>query len=260
MLFITTREKFALRWLFLNPLHRLYPSEVGDQWVEKDRLFKLVLHLVRALGQWIRMPTRQRVTLIAAGAGAGIAATFNAPIGGIAFAVELLLVSVNAGTLAVVSIATVTASYVGRAYLGVAPAFNIPELTVPDYHLSNLVTLLTYLPFGVLIGLTSNLFIKMIYWFEDKFELLPLNYYFRHALGMLILGIMMYCLIRFTGHYYNQGVGYATITDILKGILTHPGFLLLLCVLKLLATSLTLGSGASGGIFLAGLIYGRHAR
>jgi len=73
---------------------------------------------------------------------------------------------------------------------------------------------------------------------------------------MLILGVMMYLFLIKTGHYYIQGVGYATIVDVLKSILSDPWFLLLLCGMKLLATSLTLGSGASGGVFSPGLFMG----
>lgn len=208
------------------------------------------------LGQIIRMPMRQRVTLIAAGAGAGIAATFNAPIGGVAFAVELLLVSVNASTMAVVAMATITASYIGRMFLGLYPAFDIPSLAVPETHLTKVAELALFIPFGILIGLASTIFIRMIYWFEDKFESLPFSYYLRHMLGMLMLGIIIYAFMHFTGHYYVQGVGYATIVDVLTGMLKHPWFLLLLFAAKLLATSLTLGSGASGGVFSPGLFMG----
>ncbi len=208
------------------------------------------------LGQWVHMPVRQRVTLIAAGAGAGIAATFNAPIGGIAFAVELLLVSINASTLAVVAIATITAAYIGRFFLGLSPAFNIPELTIPTWHLASLAELLLFIPFAILIGFASTAFIQSIYWFEDRFERLPMNYYFQHMLGMFTLGLTLYLFMTLTGHYYVQGVGYATIVDVLKSTLLNPWFLLLLCVAKLFATSLTLGSGASGGVFSPALFMG----
>jgi chloride channel protein, CIC family len=208
------------------------------------------------LGQMIAMPIRQRVTLIAAGAGAGIAATFNAPIGGMVFAIELLLVSVNAATLSVVAVATLTATYIGRIFLGLDPAFNIPALAIPNLHVMGAASLLLFLPFGVLVGVASTIFIRLIYWFEDKFDALPMSYYLRHMLGMLMLGLMMLGFMHFSGHYYIQGVGYATIVDILKTVLQHPWFLLLLFFAKLLATSLTLGSGASGGIFSPGLFMG----
>jgi CIC family chloride channel protein len=73
---------------------------------------------------------------------------------------------------------------------------------------------------------------------------------------MLCVGVMMYLLFRHAGQYYIQGVGYATIMDILQDSLTDPWFLLLLMVLKLLATSLSLGSGASGGVFSPALFMG----
>ena len=91
---------------------------------------------------------------------------------------------------------------------------------------------------------------------EDLFEAMPGNYYTRHALGMLCVGVMMFLLMRHTGHYYVEGVGYATIMDILRGSLSSPWFLLLLAALKLLATCLSLGSGASGGVFSPALFMG----
>ncbi len=209
-----------------------------------------------ALGQWIKMPVRQRIILIAAGAGAGIAATFNAPIGGIAFAVELLLVSVNAATLAVVSISTIAAAYIGRHFMGLYPAFDIPELAIPGRSTTDLIDLLLMVPFGILIGVASTLFVRTIYWFEDRFEDLPINPYLRHMFGMFIVGIILYVCMRASGHYYLQGVGYATIVDVLAGLLKHPWFLLLLFFAKLIATGLTLGSGGSGGIFSPTLFMG----
>ncbi len=201
------------------------------------------------LGQVIRMPVNQRVSLIAAGAGGGIAATFNAPIGGLAFAMELIMPAITAVTVLPVALATATATYVGRYFFGLQPPFDIPELTFPAPHLNNPVVFLLFAGFGLLLGLVAALFVRAIYWFEDRFDSLPGNYYTRHILGMLVVGMMIYLLITQAGHYYVQGVGYATVEDILRGTLSSPTFLLLLVGAKLLATSLTLGSGASGGIF-----------
>jgi CIC family chloride channel protein len=116
--------------------------------------------------------------------------------------------------------------------------------------------MLAWIGFGVLLGVVSMIYIRALYGFEDMFERMPGNDYTCHALGMLLVGIMMYLLLRYTGHYAIQGVGYATIQDILQQLLLHPSFLLLLFALKLLATSLTLGSGASGGIFSPSLFMG----
>src|SRR6516165_8097521 len=80
------------------------------------------------LGQIIRMPPGQRITLVAAGAGAGIAATFNTPIGGVMFAVELMMPEVSVRTFLPVAIATGTATFVGRLFFGSQPAFTVPPV------------------------------------------------------------------------------------------------------------------------------------
>lgn len=208
------------------------------------------------LGQLLKVPARQRITLIAAGAGGGIAATFNAPLGGVLFAIELLLVSVNVRNLVPVTLATVIATYVGRSLLGAQPAFNFPPLQINDFHLLNPWALLMYLPLGLLLGLAAVLFVRSIYWAEDFFDALPVNAYVRHMLGMLGVGLIIWLLLRFTGYYYVQGVGYATIMDVIRGTLTDPWFLLGLAALKLLVTCLTLGSGGSGGVFSPALFMG----
>lgn len=208
------------------------------------------------LGQLIRMPARQRITLIAAGSGAGIAATFNAPLGGIVFAIELLLISVNTTNVLLVGIAAVTATHIGRLLIGTSPSFPIPQLEQATAHLNQALGLGILVLLGVLMGLVSVAFIRGLYWAEDRFNAMPGNYYTRHTLGMLCVGIMIYLLMRYTGHYYVQGVGYATIVDVLSGALSDPLFLLLLFSLKLLATCLSLGSGASGGVFSPALFMG----
>ena len=208
------------------------------------------------LGQWIPIPPRDRVILMAAGAGAGIAATFNAPLGGILFAVELLLVSINSRSIFSLTVATTAATYVGRLLMGANPAFDVPALQFPNFGMEPALGLISFIPFAIICGLVSTLFIRAIYWSEDRFESMPGNYYSRHMLGMLCMGILMYSMQHFTGHFYVEGVGYAAIMNVLTETLTNPWFLLLLCGLKLVATCLTLGSGASGGVFSPALFMG----
>ncbi len=209
-----------------------------------------------SVGQWLRLPAWQRTTLIAAGAGAGIAATFNTPIGGVLFAAELLLHEISVWTLVPVVIATASASYVGRYFFGPNPAFAIPELRLDYFHLTHPVLLIAYVGLGLLIGLVSVVYIRSIYAFEDFFDAKIRNPYLRHTSGMLLLGILIYVLMRQTGSYHVEGVGYATIQQVLAGTLTSFWLLLLLFGLKLFATSLTLGSGASGGVFSPALFLG----
>ncbi len=209
------------------------------------------------LGQVIRMPHWQRIVLIAAGAGGGIAATFNTPVGGLLFAIEIMMNEISVRTLVPVAISTATATYIGRVVFGPSPSFIIPRFEIPFFHVTEPAILLSYVGLGLLMGLISALFIKSIYGFEDFFDKrIRGSYYRRHLLGMLVVGVMLYTTFTLFGHYYIQGVGYATIQDILTGANLSMGFLLLLAVLKLVATSLTLGSGASGGIFSPALFLG----
>jgi chloride channel protein, CIC family len=209
------------------------------------------------LGQIIRMPTWQRITLIGAGTGGGIAATFNTPIGGLLFAAELMLHEVSVRTIVPVAISTATATYIGQIFFGPRPSFVIPRFETPYFHLYNPMVLLSYLVLGVILGILSAVYIKSIYGFEDFFnERIRGSYYIRHGIGMFLVGVMIYLLMMIQGHYYIEGIGYATVQDILSGTLSQPTLLLLLFILKLLATSLTLGSGASGGIFSPSLYLG----
>lgn len=209
------------------------------------------------LGQVITMPAWQRVTLVGAGAAAGIAATFNTPIGGMFFAIEIMLHEVSVRTLVPVIIATATATYVGQYFLGAYPAFVIPELQTFSFQLTNPLVLLSYVGLGLLMGVASAIYIRSIYAFEDFFEkYIGGSSYRRHMLGMFVVGLIFYFLISKYGHYYVEGVGYATIQDILTGKLTRFYLLLLLCLLELFTTSITLGSGASGGIFSPALFIG----
>ncbi|MFZ0431037.1 MAG: chloride channel protein [Acidobacteriota bacterium] len=209
------------------------------------------------LGQLLRIPPWQTITMIAAGAGGGIAATFNTPVGGVLFAIEIVLHELSSRTLVPVAISTATATYVGRFFFGAHPSFVIPAFQANDFHLESPLVFLTYALLGILTGIVSAVFIRSIYGFEDFFtEKIKGGYYVQHMLGMSIVGVTMYLLLQESGHYYVQGVGYATIQDVLSGKHFAFVFLLLLLGLKLLATSLTLGSGASGGIFSPALYMG----
>ena len=216
-----------------------------------------------SVGQIISMPARQRAMLIAAGAGGGIAATFNTPIGGIMFAIELVMPVVSPMSLLYVALSCITATYVGRSFFGVFPSFDIPSLAQVEGPGVPVSVLPWFVLFGLLLGLTAWVMTRGIYWFEDFFDSLPGNYYTRHMSGMLLVGLIVYGFMSYStplfgqpNHYYVQGVGYATIMDILRGDLTAVGFLLLLAVAKLLVTSLTLGSGASGGVFSPSMFIG----
>ena len=208
------------------------------------------------VGQLLRLPAWQRITMLAAGAGGGIAATFNTPIGGVLFAAELLLHEVSVWTLVPVVISTATATYIGQLLLGANPSFVIPAFETPYFHAASALVLLACVGLGFLTGAVSALFLRTIYWAEDFFDRAPGNYYTRHMAAMCIVGLFMEFTRRTAGHYYIVGIGYATIQDVLGGALASLPLLLGLFALKIVTTSLTLGSGGSGGIFSPSLFIG----
>jgi CIC family chloride channel protein len=210
--------------------------------------------LASTLGQIVPMAAWQRITLVAAGAGAGIAATFNTPIGGVMFAIELMLPEVSARTFLPVALATGAATFVGRIFFGIQPAFDLPLGLLVDQPAS-LTALIVYGLIGVSTGLAATLFIRGIEFAEEQFDRIR-NPYLRHAVGMFSIGVLIYALLRFAGQYYVEGVGYATIQALMDGRLAAPALLCLLFVTKLYATSASLGSGASGGIFSPSLFMG----
>lgn len=205
------------------------------------------------LGGFARVSRWQRATLVAAGGGAGIAATFNTPIGGVLFAVEVLMHEVSVRTLVPAALSTATATYVGRHLFGNEPAFVVP----PVHPTADAAVLPAYVALGALMALVAVIFIRSLYGAEDLFEkMVRRHQYLRHVIGMLGVGVTIEATMALTGHYYVQGVGYASVVDILTGSITNAWFLLALGGLKLLTTSLTLGSGGSGGIFSPSLFMG----
>ncbi|MGD9948580.1 MAG: chloride channel protein [Desulfobulbus sp.] len=212
------------------------------------------------MSQIFPMTAKQRITLIAAGAGGGIAATFNTPIGGLLFAIELLMHEVSVSTLVPVALATVTATYIGQLFFGVHPAFVIPALEQPYFSAVSPWLLLYYGLLGVCMGGLATLYIRSLYRFEDLFSGYSKHHpYLCHAGGMLAVGVLMYGIMLVTGHYYIDGVGYSAIQDALSGQMQAMGLMVALFAVKLLATCLTLGSGGSGGIFSPALFLGATA-
>jgi CIC family chloride channel protein len=207
------------------------------------------------LGQFVRMAPWQRITLVAAGAGAGIAATFNTPIGGVMFAIELMMPELSARTFLPVALATGTATFIGRIFFGIHPAFAMPTKLLASQSPATLDALLLYALLGALIGIAAAGFIRGLSFAESAFERIC-NPYLRNFVGMLIIGVMIYAFLISAGHYFVEGVGYSTIQAILVRGLDLPELLILLFAAKLAATSISLGAGSSGGIFSPSLFMG----
>jgi CIC family chloride channel protein len=209
-----------------------------------------------AFSQAIRLSTWQKVTLLSAGAGAGIAATFNTPLGGVLFALEILLPEVSNRTFLPVVISTGAATLLGRILIGPDPAFVVPEIQLPAAQSFGFQEALAFVLLGALCGIASFCFIRVLVFMEDWFPKIPGNAYTQNMIGMATIGVMMVVLTRVFGHPYVDGVGYGVIQSILDNNMTTVGLLILLFGLKLLATSISLGCGASGGIFSPSLYLG----
>ena len=109
---------------------------------------------------------------------------------------------------------------------------------------------------GILCGVASWAFIRLLVVMEDGFPKLPGNAYTQNIIGMAVIGLMMVVLTHAFGHPYVDGVGYGVIQSTLDNNMTAAGLLALLFVLKLFATTISLGCGASGGIFSPSLYLG----
>lgn len=196
------------------------------------------------VGQWLHFSDERVRNLVACGAAGGIAATFNAPIAGVIFALEVILQEFSVGYFSTVVISSVTASVIGRVVVGDVPAF-----PVPAYSLISVWELPLYAVLGIVAAFVATGFVFLLYKSEDIFDAWRFPEYLKPAVGGLAIGVM--------GLWVPQvfGVGYETIESTLLNENTAI-LLLVLLVGKLVATSFTLGSGGSGGVFAPSLFMG----
>ncbi len=196
-------------------------------------------------GQFFKVSGNRMKLLIAAGAAGGIAATFNAPIAGVMFATEIVLLgNFELTSFGVIVISSGIATVISRIYYGSNPAF-----IVPQYELEGLLETPLYLIMGLFIGPVAVLYTKFFYKVKDRFESANINPYLKPVVGAFMVGVIGIFLPQ------TMGDGYEYIEGALKGNMVFS-IMFLLIFLKILATSITLGSGGAGGVFAPALFIG----
>jgi CIC family chloride channel protein len=198
------------------------------------------------LGKFFLKTKKNIRLMVACGAAAGISATFNAPLGGTIFAIEII--STHSGLISAIPIllSAIVGDVVMAKFSGLGPVFEVPSYTF---------TTLNEIPFfitaGMALGIVAILWSRTFYKIEGFFEQLKLPGKFKLVIGGFLVGVIGMFLFG----YGIMGVGYEGINLAMLGKLSI-GMLIILGLAKIVATSLTIGSGGSGGIFAPSLFIG----
>jgi len=232
---LTNESRIPVRLTFLKPLSAAVAIGTGGPFGAEGPIIATGGALGSVLGQLLPVTAAERKTLLAAGAAAGMAATFGTPVAAVLLSIELLLFEFRPRSLIPVSLAAATATGVRFSWAGAAPAFHSAAFTEPGG-----LALILYVVLGGIVGLASVWVTRAVYRIEDAFERLPLHWMWWPALGAIPVGIIGFFAPR------TLGVGYDNIDAVLTGALA-TGPLLALCLAKFASWSIALGSGTSGG-------------
>ena len=232
---LRNESRIPARITWLKPLSSAIAIGTGGPFGAEGPIIATGGALGSVLGQLIHVTADERKVLLAAGAAAGMAAIFAAPVSAVLLAIELLLFERRARSLVPVALATVTATSIRYQLEGDGAIFAMSNFAIPGIG-----AIIAYTILGGLIGLISIWISKSIYSIEDIFEKLPIHWMWWPALGGLAVGIIGYI------NPHTLGVGYENIASILNGQLAIDA-LITLCFLKFISWSIALGSGTSGG-------------
>lgn len=245
---LTTRSRIEAKVAILKPLSAAIAIGTGGPFGAEGPIIQTGGAFGSLVGQFISTTAAERKVLLACGAAAGMAATFNTPLAGVILAIELLLFEFRARSFIPLVIASVLATIVHFLTLGRNAMFQFGSV---DFGIP--FGLPYYIALGLLCGAAAIGFTRLLYWVEDLFDRLPIGDLWHPAIGALFLGIIGFFVPRVLG------VGYDTISDILNNQVTLK-LLLLIAIFKSLALVLSLGSGTSGGLlapmFMAGAAMG----
>jgi H+/Cl- antiporter ClcA len=233
---LTSRSRIEAKVAILKPISAAIAIGTGGPFGAEGPIIQTGGAFGSLMGQLISTTAAERKVLLACGAGAGMAATFNTPLAGVILAIELLLLEFRSRSFIPLVISTTLATSVRFFLLGSGAMFHFSGV---DFGIPS--GLPYYLALGGLCGFAAIGLTKLLYWVEDLFDRLPLDELWHPAIGALGLGIIGFFVPRVLG------VGYDTISDILNNSLTLH-LLILLLVFKSVALVISLGSGTSGGL------------
>ncbi|HEX4793228.1 MAG TPA: chloride channel protein [Humisphaera sp.] len=223
------------RLTFLKPLSAAIAIGTGGPFGAEGPIIATGGALGSLIGQIIHTTAIERKTLLAAGAAAGMAATFGAPVSATLLAIELLLFEFRPRTFLPVALAAYVAAGARFAFHQPYPLFEMPTIGMPTQ-----AAVWAYIVIGAIIGVASVFVTRAVYWIEDLFDLLPIHWMWWPAIGAVAVGVV--------GHYAPRtlGVGYDNIKDLISGT-EAVKVMVFLCALKFISWSIALGSGTSGG-------------
>ena len=222
------------------------------------------------IGQRTGKTVDETRTLVGCGAASAITAAFNAPLGGVLFAIELILSELRTRSFIPIVVAAVIATTVGRGLTGDVAAFD----SIPKYSLGSASEYPFYIVLGLITGFAAAIFIRLLNFFEtniEKMEMIPVP--FRTCLGGLCVGLIALSFPHVLGNGFGvtsdlisldtDGEGNLLIGDsfpddmnLASGISSLLIFVVSIMILKIIATSVSIGSGGSGGIFTPSLFIG----
>ena len=232
---LLNESRISPKVMFLKPLSAAISIGTGGPFGAEGPIIATGGALGSVIGQMFHITADERKTLLAAGAAAGMAATFGSPVAAVLLAVELLLFEYRPRSLIPVSLAAATATAVRIAFVGSAPVFPMTNIASPSGE-----ALATYIVLGAAIGLVAIVVTRGLYAIEDTFERLPVHWMWWPAIGAIVVGVVGYYAPR------TLGVGYDNIEQMVAGTIVGRA-LVVLVVLKLVSWIVALGSGTSGG-------------
>jgi len=233
---LTSRSRIEAKVAILKPLSAAIAIGTGGPFGAEGPIIQTGGAFGSLVGQIVSTTAAERKVLLACGAGAGMAATFNTPIAGVILAIELLLFEFRSRSFIPLVIACTLATSVRSVLLGQRSMFSMGNV-----NFDVLRGLPFYLVLGILSGIVAIGFTKLLYWVEDQFDRLPIDDLWHPAIGALGLGVIGFFVPRVLG------VGYDTISDILNNYLALK-LLIVIALFKALALVISLGSGTSGGL------------